>query len=66
MSEQNKTLVRRVIEEVYNQGNLAVADELAASNLLIHMTFPGDPRARGREAVCRRAACGLPRPPYDD
>jgi steroid delta-isomerase-like uncharacterized protein len=38
MSEQNKMLVRRVIEEVYNQGNLAVADELAASDLVIHLT----------------------------
>ncbi len=37
MSEQNKALVRRVIEEVYNQGNLAAADELAASDLVIHL-----------------------------
>lgn len=48
MSEQNKTLVRRVIEEVYNQGNLAVADELAASDLRIHMTSQ---EIRGREGA---------------
>jgi steroid delta-isomerase-like uncharacterized protein len=48
MSEQNKTLVRRVIEEVYNQGNLSVVDELAASDLLIHMTSQ---EIRGREGA---------------
>ena len=48
MSEQNKTLVRRVIEEVYNQGNLAVVDELAAGDLLIHMTSQ---EIRGREGA---------------
>jgi steroid delta-isomerase-like uncharacterized protein len=30
MSEQNKLLVRRAIEEIYNQGNLDVIDELIA------------------------------------
>jgi steroid delta-isomerase-like uncharacterized protein len=48
MSEQNKTLVRRVIEEVYNQGNLAVVDELAASDLLIHTPSQ---EIRGREGA---------------
>jgi steroid delta-isomerase-like uncharacterized protein len=38
MSEHNKTLVRRVIEEIYNRGNLAAADELAASDLVVHLT----------------------------
>ena len=36
MSEQNKVLVRRTIEEVYNLGNLAVVDELVASDFVIH------------------------------
>jgi steroid delta-isomerase-like uncharacterized protein len=36
MSERNKMLARRTVEEVYNQGNLAVVDELAASDLVIH------------------------------
>ena len=48
MSEQNKTLVRRVVEEVYNQGNLAVADELAASDLVVHQTSQ---EIRGREGA---------------
>jgi steroid delta-isomerase-like uncharacterized protein len=37
MSEQNKKLIQRDIEEIYNRGNLAVADEVAASDLVIHM-----------------------------
>jgi len=36
MSEQNKAQIRRVIEEVYNRGDLGVVDELAASDLVIH------------------------------
>src|SRR6266849_10392941 len=32
MSEQNKALARRGLEEVWNRGNLAVIDELTASN----------------------------------
>ena len=31
-ANKNKASVRRVIEEIYNQGNLAVADELYATN----------------------------------
>ncbi len=37
MSEQNKTLVRRVFDEVYNAGNLAAVDQLAASDFVIYM-----------------------------
>jgi steroid delta-isomerase-like uncharacterized protein len=36
MSEQNRALVRRTVEEVYNQGNLAVVDELVTSDFVIH------------------------------
>lgn len=32
----NKAIVRRLIEEVYNQGNLAVADELYTTNAVRH------------------------------
>jgi hypothetical protein len=34
--EKNKALVRRLIEEVDNRGNLDVADELLAPNLVDH------------------------------
>jgi predicted ester cyclase len=36
MSEQNKAHMRRVLEEVYNCGNLGLVDEVSASDLVIH------------------------------
>jgi steroid delta-isomerase-like uncharacterized protein len=36
MSEQNKALVRRAFEEGFNQGKVAVFDELTASNATFH------------------------------
>jgi steroid delta-isomerase-like uncharacterized protein len=36
MSEQNKALARRGIEEVWNQGKLSAIDELIASNAIYH------------------------------
>ncbi|CAN7687814.1 hypothetical protein LJR231_005595 [Phyllobacterium sp. LjRoot231] len=60
MSEQNKTLVRRVVEEVYNQGNLAVADELSASDLVIHQTSQ---QIRGREGPSSTSRRCEPRSP---
>jgi steroid delta-isomerase-like uncharacterized protein len=41
-TEQNKTFVRRYWEEVWNQGNLAVVDELIASDFDGH-PLPGEP-----------------------
>ena len=38
--EKNKALVRRLIEEVDNRGNLDVADELLAPNFVDHDVFP--------------------------
>ncbi|MGH2543748.1 MAG: ester cyclase [Ardenticatenaceae bacterium] len=48
MSEQNKALLRRAIEEVYNQGNLAAIDELVASDFVIYMPSQ---EIRGREGA---------------
>ncbi len=42
--ESNKALVRRVIEEIYNQGHYDVADELIAPDYLSH-------HGAGREIV---------------
>lgn len=39
-TEQNKTIIRRIPEELFNQGNLAVADELFASGYSGHRPFP--------------------------
>jgi steroid delta-isomerase-like uncharacterized protein len=48
MSEQNKARIRRVIEEAYSRGNLAVVDEVAASDLVIHAPSQD---IRGREGA---------------
>jgi steroid delta-isomerase-like uncharacterized protein len=36
-TEQNKALLRRVIQEAFNKGNLAVVDELIAPNYVFHV-----------------------------
>lgn len=41
-SEQNKTIIRRIPEELYNQGNLAVADEVFAPDYIEHHPLPLD------------------------
>lgn len=46
-TEDNKALVRRVIEEGWNQQNLAIFDELIASTFLFH--DPDLPHVRSRE-----------------
>jgi steroid delta-isomerase-like uncharacterized protein len=45
-TEENKTIVRRSIEE-FNQGNLAVIDELFAPDFVYH--DPANPQVRSRE-----------------
>ncbi len=41
--EENKAVVRRLENEAWNKGNLAVADELIASNCVYHNAPPGTP-----------------------
>ena len=36
MSDQNKALARRNVQEIWNQGNLSVIDELVAPNATFH------------------------------
>jgi steroid delta-isomerase-like uncharacterized protein len=36
MSDENKSIIRRLIEEVWNKGNLSLADELVADNYSHH------------------------------
>lgn len=50
MSEQNKTLVRRGVEEIWNQGHFAVADEVVASDFVAHATSMNG-KIMGREAI---------------
>ena len=40
MSEENKAVIRRLVEEVYNEGNLDVVDELVAPDLFDHAAVP--------------------------
>ena len=47
-AEENKALVRRLFEEVWNQGNLDVIDEIFAADYVGHM--PGSPDIHGPEA----------------
>ena len=53
MSEANKAQVRRVIEEVYNRGDLDAVDDLASRDLVIHA--PSE-EIRGREGAKRYVA----------
>ena len=39
--EENKALYRRTFEEVFNQGNLAIVDDLVALDYLNHEVPPG-------------------------
>lgn len=41
MSEENKALARRVVEEVWNRGNVAVVDETFAHDYTEHNPRPG-------------------------
>lgn len=49
MSEQNKAVERRLLDEVYSQGNLEVIDELVASDFVGHGTA-ADGGDQGRDA----------------
>jgi len=63
MSEENKAVVRRFIEEVWNNGNLAAIDELVAEDHVDHdPAQAGSPG--GREGV--RAFVQMYRAAYPD
>ncbi len=50
-TEQNKTIVRRIFDEIVNKGNLGVADELLAADYVNH-DFPAPaPGAEGFKLV---------------
>jgi len=49
-TEQNKALVRRMVEEIFNRGNISLADEFLAPDFVEHEELPpGIPQ--GREGV---------------
>jgi steroid delta-isomerase-like uncharacterized protein len=54
MSENNKAIVRRLLEELWNKGNLSLADELFAPNYEHHDASTPD-FGRGPESEKKRA-----------
>jgi predicted SnoaL-like aldol condensation-catalyzing enzyme len=54
VEENNKALVRRLFDEVYNRGNLDIADELLSPDYADHTAPPG--RYAGREGLKRSVA----------
>jgi steroid delta-isomerase-like uncharacterized protein len=60
MSEQNKAIVRRLFEEVWNKGNLSVADELFTPNYTHHDPSTPDvgpgPESEKKRATLYRTA----------
>jgi len=54
MSEGNKTIVRRLVEELWNKGNLSVADELFAPTYAHHDPSTPD-LGKGPEGERKRA-----------
>jgi steroid delta-isomerase-like uncharacterized protein len=49
MSTENKAMLRRFFEEIFNQGNLSAADEIVAENYVNHNPAPGE--TPGREGL---------------
>src|SRR5258708_13434834 len=54
MSEPNKAIVRRMLEEVWNKGNLSLVDELFTANYEHHDSSTPD-FGRGPESEKKRA-----------
>jgi len=46
-AKENKAVVRRLIEEAYNKGNMAVVDECTSADFVLHTT----PEYKGPEGV---------------
>lgn len=49
--QENEALVRRLMEEVFNQGNVAVADEIVAVDHFSHDPLPGEGPGRAGMAA---------------
>ncbi|MCG3212686.1 MAG: hypothetical protein FOGNACKC_06378 [Anaerolineae bacterium] len=44
--EANKRILRRFFEELFNTGDLSIADEIVADNYVNHNNIPGEPPGR--------------------
>jgi steroid delta-isomerase-like uncharacterized protein len=56
--EQNKVLVRRYFEELFNKGNVNAVNELFAANAVVHYPLSPEP-LRGTEAIKQWVTGGL-------
>ncbi len=60
-AEENKAIVRRAIEEGWNQGNLAVFDETNAPEYVDHAAIPGQgPGAEGYKQAVQMTRAAFP------
>jgi steroid delta-isomerase-like uncharacterized protein len=50
VSQQNTTMVRRAIDEIWNRGNYALLREIAADDIVIHASPPGED-IQGHEGI---------------
>jgi len=55
LTEENKNIVRRAVEEIWNKGNMAVANELLAANFVNHDPC-GTPETSNLEAYKQSAS----------
>ena len=60
--DENKQVVRRFYEELWNRGNLDAADELVAPDYVRHDLRPGDapPGPAGQKAVAEKFRAAFP------
>jgi len=54
----NKQIVRRFSDELWGQGNLAVADDVLAMDLIEHNPLPG--QGAGARVINRLSLCFVP------
>jgi steroid delta-isomerase-like uncharacterized protein len=60
MSKQSKTLTRRIFEEMQSQGNLAIADDIFASDFVNHTPFGDMVGPEGAKQFVTKLRTGFP------
>ncbi|MBV9709202.1 MAG: ester cyclase, partial [Chloroflexi bacterium] len=58
--EENKTIIRRLFEEAFNQGNLATVDELFTFDFVDHSTPSQIPGPKGVKEYFSMVHAGFP------